>query len=217
MDRRQSLKAIGIGALSAGALSASTLLDGCSTKADSPGKQAAEGSNSTTGADPTGRQDYEIARDTTLAGQQYFDAHEKATITALADIIIPKDDQSGSASDAGVPDFIEFIVKDEPQHQLPMRGGLRWLDMECLSRFEKDFVSCTSQQQVAVVSDIAFPAMVKPGMLPGITFFNKMRDLTATGFYTSKLGIADLGYKGNSPGKWEGVPPDVLKKYGLQD
>jgi gluconate 2-dehydrogenase gamma chain len=204
MNRRESLRAIGIGALSA-----TTLLDGCKTSADKPAGETVPA------IDPTGRQDFEIARDKALAGQTFFDAHEKATITVLADIIIPKDDHSGSAADAGVADFIEFIVKDEPQHQLPMRGGLRWLDMECLNRFEKDFVSSTPQQQVAVVSDIAYPSLAKPEMQPGVTFFNKMRDLTAIGFFTSKMGIADLGYKGNSPGKWEGVPPDVLRHYGL--
>jgi hypothetical protein len=211
MNRRESLRAIGIGAVSAGTLSAATLLDGCKTNPDKPAGEA----NSAPNIDPTGRQDFEIARDKSLYAQPYFDAHEKATITALADIIIPRDDHSGSASDAGVPDFIEFIVKDEPQHALPMRGGLRWLDMECLDRFDKDFVSCTPQQQLAVVSDIAYPAQAKPEMQPGVTFFNKMRDLTAIGFFTSKIGIADLGYKGNTPGKWEGVPADVLKKYGL--
>jgi gluconate 2-dehydrogenase gamma chain len=207
MNRRESLRAIGIGSISA--LSAATLLDACKP---SPDKAAGE---TAPAIDPTGRQDFEIARDKALAGQQYFDAHERATITVLGDIIIPKDGHSGSASDAGVPDFIEFIVKDEPQHQLPMRGGLRWLDMECLDRFDKDFVSCTPPQQLAVVSDIAYPAQAKPEMQPGVTFFNKMRDLTAIGFFTSKIGIADLGYKGNTPGKWEGVPADVLKKYGL--
>ncbi|HEV3324568.1 MAG TPA: gluconate 2-dehydrogenase subunit 3 family protein [Puia sp.] len=206
MNRRESLRAIGIGALSA-----TTLLDGCKTSPDKPAGETSPGPN----IDPTGRQDFELARDKTLASQHYFDAHEKATITALADIIIPKDERSGSASDAGVPDFIEFIVKDEPQHQLPMRGGLRWLDMECLNRFEKDFVSCTAQQQAAVLGDIAYPFKARPEMQPGVTFFNKMRELTAIGFFTSKIGIADLGYKGNSPGKWEGVPAEVLKQYGL--
>jgi len=204
MNRRESLKTLG-------AISAGTILGGCGSHPDNN----AAGPSANTTIDPTGRQDFEMARDKELAGRQYFDAHEKATIVVLADIIIPKDEHSGSASEAGVPDFIEFIVKDEPQHQLPMRGGLRWLDMECLDRFEKDFVSCTPQQQVAVVSDIAYPAQARPGMQAGVTFFGKMRDLTAIGFFTSKMGIADLGYKGNTPGKWEGVPPDVLSKYGL--
>jgi hypothetical protein len=211
MNRRESLRVIGIGGI--GALSAATLLDGCKPGTDKAAGDATPGST----IDPTGRQDFEIARDKSLYAQTYFDAHEKTTITVLADIIIPKDDRSGSATEAGVPDFIEFIVKDEPQHALPMRGGLRWLDMECLDRFGKDFVSCTPQQQLAVVSDIAYPSQAKPGMQPGVSFFNKMRDLTAIGFFTSKMGIEDLGYKGNTPGKWEGVPKDVLKKYGLED
>lgn len=207
MDRRQSLKALGIGALSA-----ATLLDACKTN---PDKQAEGAKTPTPPLDPTGRQDFELARDKSLYAQTFFDAHEKATITILADLIIPKDDHSGSASDAGVPDFIEFIVKDEPQHQLPMRGGLRWLDTECLHRYEKDFAGCTPQQREAIITDIAYPTQAKPGMQPGVSFFNKMRELTAIGFFTSKMGIADLGYKGNTPGKWEGVPENVLKQYGL--
>jgi hypothetical protein len=206
MNRRDTLKTLG-------AISAGAVLGSCTINPDKP----AAGATPAPTIDPTGRENLELARDKALYAQTYFDAHEKATITVLADIIIPKDEHSGSASDAGVPDFIEFIVKDEPQHALPMRGGLRWLDMECLDRFEKDFVSCTPQQQLAVVSDIAYPAQAKPAMQPGVTFFNKMRDLTAIGFYTSKIGIADLGYKGNTPGKWEGVPKDILKKYGLED
>ena len=211
MNRRESLRVIGIGALSAG-----TLLDGCKPNPDKPGAEGAAAAATTTPPlDTTARQDFEIARDKSLYGQTFFDAHEKTTIALLADIIIPKDDHSGCATDAGVPDFIEFIVKDEPQHQLPMRGGLRWLDLECLNRYGKDFTGCTPQQREALITDIAYPAQAKPNMQPGVSFFNKMRDLTAIGFYTSKMGIADLGYKGNSPGKWEGVPDDVLKKYGL--
>ena len=140
-----------------------------------------------------------------------------STIAILADIIIPKDETSGSATDAKVPEFIEFIVKDEPEHQVPMRGGLRWLDMQCLGRFNSDFKSCSPQQQIEIVEDIAYPFKPKPGMEQGVSFFNKMRDLTAIGFFTSKMGIQDLGYKGNTPGKWEGVPADVLKQYGLEN
>ena len=209
MKRRDSIKAIGIGAISA-----TTLLEAC--KSGTTGTEVkAGGTGDSAVSDTTGRQDFEIARDKVLAGEKFFDDHEMATIAILADLIIPQDDKSGSATDAGVPEFIEFIVKDEPQHQLPMRGGLRWLDMECLDRWGKDFVGCTPEQRVEVLNAIAYPFAAKPGMQPGVTFFNKMRDLTAIGFFTSKMGIEDLGYKGNSPGKWEGVPPEVLKKYGL--
>jgi gluconate 2-dehydrogenase gamma chain len=205
MNRRDSLKALGIGTLSA-----SALLAGC--KPGTENKSAEEGAV----VETTGRQDFEIARDKALSKDTFFDAREMATITILADLIIPKDAHSGSASDAKVADFIEFIVKDEPQHQLPMRGGLRWLDVQCLNRYNNDFKDCTQQQQIEMLNQIAYPFKAKPEMQPGVTFFNKMRDLTAIGFFTSKMGIADLGYKGNSPGKWEGVPADVLKQYGLE-
>jgi hypothetical protein len=139
-----------------------------------------------------------------------------ATITILADIIIPKDEVSGSASDAKVPDFIEFIVKDMPEHQVPLRGGLRWLDVECMKRFEKPFRDCSQQQQLEVVDDIAYPERkLKPGMSQGVKFFNLMRDLTATGFYTTEIGVKDIGYAGNKPNQWNGVPDEVLKQYGI--
>lgn len=205
MNRRDSLKAIGLGTLSATALIASC----------KPGAEKSTTDNTIEVA-KTGRQDFEIARDEAITKATFFDAHEMATITILADIIIPKDSRSGSATDAKVPEFIAFIVKDEPEHQLPMRGGLKWLDVQCLNRYNNDFINCTPQQQTALLSEIAYPFKAKPTMQPGVTFFNKMRDLTAIGFFTTKMGIEDLGYKGNSPGKWEGVPLDVLKQYGLE-
>ena len=138
-----------------------------------------------------------------------------ATIAILADIIIPKDEVSGSATDAGVPDFIEFIVKDMPGHQVPMRGGLRWIDRQCYQRFQKTFKDCDQLQRMQVVDDIAWPKKAKPEMSQGVSFFTLMRNLTCTGFYTSKIGIEDIGYKGNQPNQWNGVPDDVLKQYGL--
>jgi hypothetical protein len=133
----------------------------------------------------------------------------------LGDIIIPKDDKSGSASDAKVPEFIEFIVKDMPDHQLPMRGGLRWLDLQTLNRYNNPFKDCTDDQQIELVNEIAYPGKAKPEMQQGVAFFNRMRNLTATGFFTSKMGMDDLGYVGNKPNLWNGVPDDVLKQYGL--
>jgi hypothetical protein len=150
-----------------------------------------------------------------LMAETFFTPHEMATITVLADIIIPKDEVSGSASEAGVPDFIEFIVKDMPGNKTPMRGGLRWLDLESSKRFQKAFKDCSSQQQIAIVDDIAYPEKAKPEMKQGVAFFNLMRNLTATGFYTSEIGVKDIGYVGNRPNQWNGVPDDVLKQYGL--
>src|ERR1700733_2495110 len=146
MDRRQSIKAIGISTLSAG-----VLLDAC--KDDAVKEKVAEQPAQL----ETGRQAFELERNKKLQGQTFFTNHEMQTITVLADIIIPADEKSGSASDAKVPEFIEFIVKDIPDHQVPMRGGLRWLDMQCYSRYDKPFTDCSSDQQLELVNEIAFP------------------------------------------------------------
>lgn len=164
---------------------------------------------------PGGRTKEEAIRDAKLMKEKFLTAGELATIKVLVDIIIPADEKSGSASQAGVPEFIEFIVKDMPQHQTPLRGGLKWLDRESTKRFGKTFVLASKAQQLQIVDDIAYPEKAKPIYSQGVAFFNQMRNLTASGFYTSKIGIADLGYMGNTPNVWEGVPADVLKQYGL--
>ncbi len=207
MNRRESLKAIGLTTLSAG-----MLLDACKPKTKEEDKVAANGKEA-----EGDRQQIEVDRDKKLNAETFFTPHEMATITVLGDIIIPKDDRSGSASDAKVPEFIEFIVKDKPEHQTPMRGGLRWLDLQCFKRYNKAFVDCSKEQQVELVDQIAYPDKAKPEMKQGVAFFNRMRSLTATGFFTSKMGIDDLGYVGNRPNKWEGVPQDIIKQYGLED
>jgi gluconate 2-dehydrogenase gamma chain len=207
MDRRKSLKAIALGTLSAG-----VLLDACKTddKKDGNGKAAEPGAALT-----LDRAEEEKLREKELLSTTFFTAHEMATITVLADIIIPRDEISGSASDAKVPDFIEFMVKDRPENQIPMRGGLRWLDVQSLKRFNKSFVDGTEQERMALVDEIAWPKKAKPEMAQGVAFFNLMRDFTASGFYTSEIGVKDIGYAGNTPNKWNGVPDEVLKQYGL--
>jgi len=150
-----------------------------------------------------------------LMKDKFFTDHEMATIAVLSDIIIPKDEVSGNASDAKVPDFIEFIVKDMPQHQTPMRGGLRWLDLQCIKQFGKTFKDCSPEQQIQLVDQIAYPNKAKADMKQGVAFFSLMRNLTATGFYTSEIGVKDIGYAGNTPNKWNGVPDEVLKQYNL--
>ena len=150
-----------------------------------------------------------------MIANKFFTPHEMETIAILCDIIIPKDHISGSATDAGVPDFIEFIVKDKENLQVPLRGGLLWLDMQSAKRFDKGFKNCSSQQQLQIVDDIAYPEKAKPQMKQGVAFFNLMRNLTATGFYTTEIGVKDIGYIGNTGNQWNGVPDDVLKQYGL--
>ena len=208
MKRRDSIKAILVGTVAS-----SVLVDACKTadeKANAP-----EASSSATPASTIDRTKVEAEIEAKLMAETFFTPHEMATIIVLADIIIPKDEISGSASEAGVPDFIEFIVKDMPQNKTPMRGGLRWLDLESSKRFQKAFKDCSKQQQIAIVDDIAYPEKAKPEMKQGVAFFNLMRNLTATGFYTSEIGVKDIGYIGNRPNQWNGVPDDVLKQYGL--
>lgn len=203
MDRRKYLKSMAVGAVGAG-----LLVQGCET--DKPK------TTQVTVKHTIDRTPEEIAREEKLRAETFFNDHEMATIAVLVDIIIPKDDVSGSATDAGVPDFIEFIVKDKPELQTPVRGGLRWLDVQCMKRFDKSFVDCTAEQRIEMVDEIAFPELAKPEVRQGVAFFNIMRDLTATGFFTSKIGIEDLGYMGNQPNQWDGVPQDVLDQYGLK-
>lgn len=203
MDRRKSLKL-----LATGAVAASAVLTGCKTE-DKKEKSA----------EPKfelDRNPAEIENEKRLlAMDKFFTADEMATIAILADIIIPADEVSGSATDAKVPAFIEFIVKDMPENQVPLRGGLRWLDMQCLTRYNKSFKDCSSSQQLEMVDEIAYPKKAKPNMAPGVSFFNKFRDLVATGFYTSEMGVKDVGYAGNKPNQWNGVPDDVLKQYNM--
>jgi hypothetical protein len=202
MDRRKYLKTLAVGSLGATAL-----LQGCET----PKQEVAKTPTFTIDRTPD-----ELAREQKLLSETFFDEHEMKTIRILTDIIIPKDDVSGSATDAKVPEFIEFIVKDMPHHQTPIRGGLKWLDIQCMKRFTADFASCSSSQQIEMIDEIAFPEKAKPEMVQGVAFFNLMRDLTATGFFTSEIGIKDLGYAGNKPNQWDGVPQDVLDQYGLK-
>jgi gluconate 2-dehydrogenase gamma chain len=203
MDRRKSLKL-----LFTGAVAVPTVLESCKTDNK---KATAEKSAFNLDRNP----DELKYENELLSREKFFTANEMLTITALADIIIPKDAVSGSASDAKVPDFIEFIVKDMPTHQVPMRGGLRWLDMQCLNKFEKAFKDCTYAQQIEMVDLIAYPKKAKPAMSQGVKFFSLMRNLTASGFYTSQIGVKDLGYAGNTPNQWNGVPDEVLKQYNL--
>ncbi len=207
MNRRESLKAIGLGTLTTG-----LLLDACKPK----NNKLTDDTNDKGSEENAGRLPEEIERNKKLNLTRFFNPHEMSTITVLVDIIIPKDEKSGSASDAKVPEFIEFIVKDMPEYQTPLRGGLRWLDLKCLNLYNKTFIDASAQQQIEIVTEIAYPAKAKPEMKQGVNFFNQMRNLTATGFYTSKIGIEDLGYVGNAPNVWSGVPEDVLKHYGME-
>ncbi len=202
MDRRKSLKTIAFTTITAGIVA-----DACKNE-----KKPIATTESVSTID---RMPEEKAHEDAVGKDKFFTPEEFVTISILSDIIIPKDEVSGSASDAEVADFIEYIVKDEPDYQTPLRGGLRWLDVQCLNNYQKAFKDCTTQQQIEMIDQIAYPAKAKPEMSYGVSFFNLMRNLTATGFYSTQIGWNDIGYVGNRPNQWNGVPDEVLKQYNL--
>jgi hypothetical protein len=147
----------------------------------------------------------------------FFTKHEWDTVRVLVDLIIPKDGRSGSATDAGVPEFMDFMMTDRPERQVAMRGGLRWLDTECRRRFGKTFLASAPADRAAMLDAIAWPAKASPLLSQGVAFFTAFRDLTAGGFWSSKMGVEDLQYMGNvAYPDWQGCPQPVLDKLGIK-
>jgi hypothetical protein len=146
----------------------------------------------------------------------FFTPAEFRTARILADMIIPRDERSGNASDAGVPEFMDFTMTDRPGSQKWMRDGLAWIDAESNKRSGKAFADATETQRAAILNDIAWPAKASRAMADGVGFFNRFRDLTATGFWSSRIGVKDLKYQGNTiVSNWDGCPPAALKKLGV--
>ena len=162
-----------------------------------------------------GRTPEELERDKALVEESYFTSDEVALINVLADIIIPADDEYGSASDTDVTTFINFMALDRPEFQIPLRGGLQWINQESRRRYDKEFVDASGLQQIEIVEDIAYPHDADPAYSQGARFFSILRDLVACGYFTSKEGVDYLGYMGNTPHVWDGVPQEVLDEHGL--
>jgi gluconate 2-dehydrogenase gamma chain len=206
MDRREHLKLLLAGSIGVGLPMGS----GCSAtdrvQSERPIAESGRG---------YGRTVKESAHNERLQSETFFTEAERRLVSVLSDIIIPAGDGSGSASESGVVDFVEFMMKDVPSFQVPVRGGLMWLNNQCTSRYGKPFVECSSSEQADVVDDIAWPDEAKPEMKYGVNFFNRLRDLVATGFFTSQMGLEYLGYAGNSANFWDGVPEQVLGRHGL--
>jgi len=147
---------------------------------------------------------------------RFFTPHEQETVRILSDLFIPRDERSGSASDAGVPEFMDFMMSEQPDSQVIMRGGLAWLDLECEQRFDRRFAACDEAERTALLDEIAFPERAAPELSHGVRFVNAFRDLTATGFFTSKMGFEDLDYRGNVyVTEWTGCADEALRKLGL--
>ena len=147
---------------------------------------------------------------------RFFTAHEYATVTVLVDLIIPRDARSGSATDAGVPPFMDFMMIDQPLRQVAMRGGLALVDRLSEDRVGKRFVAATDAQRRQVLDEIAYTSNPDPGLSHAIAFFSSFRDLTAGGFWSTKMGVKDLQYVGNTfVAEWEGCPEGALRKLGV--
>lgn len=203
MDRRESLKSLFVGSVAGG-----LVLNGCTP---------AEQKEVVSVDKPTGygRTAKEKLRDERLRNEQFFAESELETLAILCDIILPGEADFGSATEAGVPEFIEFMAKDIPRHQVPLKGGLMWLDNQTNERFNLDFKSCSPEQQLMVIDEIAYPDKAPEHLKHGVVFFSLMRNLTLTGYYTTEMGIKELGYVGNQPNVWDGVPQEVLDEHNL--
>jgi hypothetical protein len=147
---------------------------------------------------------------------KFFTAHEYATVGVLVDLIIPRDERSGSATDAGVPAFMDFMMIDQPRRQIAMRGGLAMIDRLATDRCGKRFVSATDRERRLLLDEIAYTSNPDRGLSQAVAFFSSFRDLTASGFWSTKMGVADLQYQGNVfVSEWTGCPDAALKKLGL--
>lgn len=148
-----------------------------------------------------------------LAGKyapRFFTVHQFGTLTTLCDTIIPKDERSGGAVEAGAPEFIDLLTSENPDYQLDFGGGLMWLDSFCADRYTTTFLECTQAQKREVLDLIAYRKNAKAdvSLEQGIAFFARLRAMTCDGFYTSKIGIADLEYIGNTAlAEFPGCPP----------
>lgn len=141
---------------------------------------------------------------------KYFSSHQYELLTTLCDTIIPKDEKSGGAVEAGAPEFIDLLTSENEEYQVALGGGLQWLDSFCSDRYSELFLDCTPEQRKAVLDMIAFRKNTKQDLAlsQGVAFFAFLRRLTCDGFYTSKIGIADLQYIGNTAlREFPGCPP----------
>lgn len=208
MDRRESLKSIVLGSLAGG-----LVLGGCKPGEEQELAQAIDQK----AGDYYGRTPEERERDKELMEEELLSDHERELLTVLCDVILPPGDTYKGASDADVAGFIEFMAKDIPQLQTPLRGGLLDLEHQCYQAFDKSFVNATEAEKKELIDPIAYydPDVPELERDPAVNFFSLVRNLTLTGFYTSKIGIEELGYQGNSPNVWDGVPEEVLVQHGV--
>ncbi len=161
---------------------------------------------------------HEIKHDARIAADSFFTDAEKVDLGILADIIAPGTETEPKATDTGIVDFFEFMALDLPDYyQGILRGGIGWLNIEASRRFDRYFVDLTPAERIEIIDDIAYPEEAEDTEFEaGAAFFDRVRYLTLTGYFTSEKGIKTLDYQGNSPNVWDGVPQEVLDKHGLE-
>lgn len=147
----------------------------------------------------------------------FFTAPEWRTVRILADLVIPADEKSGSATDAQVPEFMDFLLAEMSEsRQQSFRAGLAWLDAEMQRRFAATFADADVGQQRALLDDIAWPDRAPEALEDGVEFFNRFRDMTAAGFFSSRIGYEDLEFRGNEfVAEWNGCPEEALRKLNV--
>lgn len=153
-----------------------------------------------------------------VGAPEFFTPHELATVTILADMVIPRDERSGSASDAGAPLYMDYALREVESEstRLAFRGGLAWLDTESRERFGTSFIESSAEQRAAILDDIAFPERARTGLSSGAAFFSRFRDLLATAFWASEMGVRDLRYTGGvAVREWNGCPDEVVGRLGV--
>jgi gluconate 2-dehydrogenase gamma chain len=148
---------------------------------------------------------------------QFFTPPEWQTVRVLVDLVIPADEKSGSATDALVPEFMDFMLNESSEsRQQRFRDGLAWLDAESGRRHGVAFVDADDTQRRAILDDIAWPARASEELEDGVDFFNSFRDMTAAGFFSSRIGYEDLEFRGNEfVAQWQGCPQEALDKLGV--
>ena len=146
---------------------------------------------------------------------KWFQPDEWAEIKVMVDLIIPRDAKSGSATEAGVPQYMDFFCSEYPSYAW-VRDALRWFDGFAYNSYQKSFVKCTDAERRAMLDQVAWPAKAAPAVRDGVNHFNRLRDFTASGFFSSRVGVRDIGYIGNvARPTWDGCPPAALKHLGV--
>ncbi|MEB2778152.1 gluconate 2-dehydrogenase subunit 3 family protein [Algoriphagus sp. D3-2-R+10] len=206
MNRRENLKLLFTGSVGTG-----LLLTGCS-----PEQQALPENALLAGGTIGGRTDEEKQRDQELLSETFFTDDERKKLSTLIDVILPKDEESPAASEVGVVDFMEFMMKDQPGNQTGMRGGLMWLDFEADEKFGKSFNELSESEVITIVDEVAWPEKAKPEYEGAVRWFNMLRNLTCSGYFSTEAGWKYIGYVGNTPNAWDGVPQQVMDKHGFK-